>query len=150
MNPMRSLLLLCLLVVGCTRPADPATRPTPDASPVTEPAPPPTPPEPPRPPEKPQPLPPEPPPEGDAELAAKCTQDADCGLTLVPEGGCCSTLCRPRPVTTKEVERLREKELKCEEKQPCPSPMCAPLRRRPQAVCEAGRCALRHVDLETR
>jgi hypothetical protein len=156
MNPMRSLLLLCLLAFGCARPMDQATRPTPDAAATTESpvaAQPPPAPEGERRPQA-QPWPPPssttPAPDSEATASAQCTQDADCGLTLVPEGSCCAMLCNPRPVSSKEAEALRKKEQECEKKQPCPVPMCAPPRRRPQAVCEAGRCAVRHVNLETR
>jgi hypothetical protein len=140
MRPMRPLLLLCLvpslLLAGCMRPAPLEQSTRPDAN---EPAPA-------DPPVAPQ--------EADersaAAQAAECTSDADCDLTLVGEGECCPMLCSPRGVSTREARTLEKKSQECEQRQPCPVPACAPPRRQPVAVCEAGRCAVRHVNLETR
>lgn len=139
---MRPLLLLCLLVLGCTRSASTDTSTRPDATvpaPVEEPLPPA------------QAAPVEPPEAPTAAArAAGCTTDADCGLTLIAEGECCPMLCTPRGVTARQAQELERKAMECEQRQPCPVPMCAPPRRQPVPVCEAGQCAVRHVDLETR
>lgn len=131
MRPMRSLLLLCLvpslLLAGCMRPAPLEQSTRPDAAEPTA---------------------------ADERSAAaqtaECTSDADCGLTLVGEGECCPMLCTPRGVSTREARALEKKSQECEQRQPCPVPACAPPRRQPIPVCEAGRCAVRHVNLETR
>lgn len=128
---MRSLLLLCLvpslLLAGCMRPAPLEQSTRPDASEPAATA------------ER-----------SAAAQAAECTSDADCGLTLVGEGECCPMLCTPRGVSTREARTLEKKSQECEQRQPCPVPACAPPRRQPMPVCEAGRCAVRHVNLETR
>ena len=136
---MRPLLLLCLLVLGCTRPGSTAQATRPDAS-----APSPAEPSPPSAPE----------PGPQAGLAGaqagECASDADCSLTLIREGECCPILCSPRGVTARQAQALAKQNQECEQRQPCAVPMCAPPRAQPVAVCEAGRCAVRHVNLETR
>ena len=139
---MRLLPLLCLLLaVGCMRPApmEQSTRPDADepaaaAQAVST-------------------------PESNARgtdeppaaaQAAECASDADCGLTLIREGECCPMLCTPRGVTAKEAQALEKKSQECERRQPCAVPACAPPRNQPMPVCQAGRCAVRHVNLETR
>ena len=139
---MRPLLLLCLLLLGCTRSAstEPSTRPDANAPAPAEPTAPPAA-------EAIRDAPAEAPPA--AARGDGCASDADCGLTLVPEGECCPMLCTPRGVTARQAQALERKALECEQRQPCAMPMCAPPRRQPVAFCEAGRCAVRHVDLET-
>jgi hypothetical protein len=151
---MRPLLLLCLvpslLLAGCMRPApmEQSTRPDATAPAAGPPAEPPT---------EAQAV---PSPGADARggsdvpseaaQAGVCASDADCGLTLIREGECCPMLCAPRGVTAKEAQALERKSQECEQRQPCAVPMCAPPRAQPVPVCEAGRCAVRHVNRETR
>lgn len=141
---LRPLLFLvpCLLLAGCARPAPVEQSTRPDA---TEPA------------AAAQAV---PPPESDARgmtdeppaaaQAAECASDSECGLTLVREGECCPLLCTPRGVTARQAQSLEKKSQECERAQPCAIPSCAPPRGQPEAVCEAGRCAVRHVNRETR
>jgi len=72
----------------------------------------------------------------------QCRKDADCALTLVPDGDCCPRLCAPRAVTAEEVRRVNERVQRCErENRPCVMPNC---RARPfEPACVDGTCSAR-------
>jgi hypothetical protein len=81
--------------------------------------------------------------------AAECRSDADCAITLVPEGECCARLCTGRAVTVAEDQALDVRERECRERgERCIIPPCAPPRTRPVAVCTGGRCGVREVPRE--
>lgn len=143
---MRTLLLLCLLAVGCTRagPMEQGSRGTPDAHPppaeaqsTAEP-------------EKRPASKPEPPAPSAAAQSGACTSDADCALTRVDENGQCENLCTPRAVPRAQAADLQKKAREHEARQPCPDFPCAPPRSLPEATCVQGQCAVRHVNPETR
>jgi hypothetical protein len=124
MRVMRPSLLACtlLLSLGCARSVEPMGRAR-DAGPPVEPP----------------------------GAAAECRSDADCSITLVPEGGCCPRLCLGRAVPATESLKLDERQRACEERGgPCPDPVCARPRHRPVAVCTGGRCATRMMPMEER
>lgn len=81
--------------------------------------------------------------------AAECQSDADCDITLVPEGECCARMCTGRPVTVTEARAIDARKRECQERgERCIIPPCAPPRYRPVPVCTAGRCAVRETPME--
>lgn len=143
MRRMRPALLLCsfLLCLGCSRSVEPANRNGDAASSEQAGAPPTGSAE------------ARPEPSGDAGPpaagASECRTDADCALTMVPEGECCPMLCEGRPVPVAEAHRLDARQRECEERDGlCPLPPCAPPRTRPVPMCTAGRCAARQIPME--
>jgi|GEM_PF-5328958 len=84
-----------------------------------------------------------------ASPEAERRSDAECAITLVPQGECCARLCSGRAVTAKEAQTLDARVSACEERgKPCSIPPCAPPRTRPVAVCTGGRCGAREVPRE--
>jgi hypothetical protein len=75
--------------------------------------------------------------------AGRCTVDADCAVTRVPEGGCCPTLCSPRAVTRREAEALDANVPRCNKSGNCPEPVCRPPTNEIVPACLQGRCAIR-------
>ncbi len=150
---MRPLLLSLLLLAACSRPVEQATRPSQeDASTAANPGGEAAPPAPGSRAKRPTPPPPRPSPEAPVTQpgTGTCQADADCALTHVPEGGDCAISCTPRALPRAEAEKL-ERGMRAREAagRPCPDPMCRPPSRQSLPVCEAGRCALRHVQSET-
>jgi hypothetical protein len=74
-----------------------------------------------------------------------CSSDDQCGLTRVPEGGCCETLCVPRAVTRARADALRADDRACLHGKMCPDVSCHPLGQQVEAKCEAGRCNARRM-----
>ncbi|QSQ24015.1 hypothetical protein JY651_03280 [Pyxidicoccus parkwayensis] len=146
---MRPSLLLCslLLCFGCARSAEPMTRPdnapsqsTDSGSPTAAAS---------------EPTPGTAPSDAGATgqassaLAAECRADADCEITLVPEGECCARMCSGRAVPVAEARALEARVNACREHgDRCVIPPCAPPRTRPVAVCTGGRCGVREVPRE--
>jgi hypothetical protein len=67
---------------------------------------------------------------------APCATDADCTLTRVAPGGCCSSLCSPRAVTRARAKELEQRGAEC---RGCIEPLCRD-RGRLAPACQAGRC----------
>ena len=75
--------------------------------------------------------------------APECREASDCALTRIPEGGCCETLCTPRPVTAGALAALTRAHERCEaERGPCPDPVCPPPRFSLAPACQEGRCTV--------
>jgi hypothetical protein len=72
------------------------------------------------------------------DVPRACRLHADCGLTRVPEGAVCATLCAPRPVTAAEARHLQAMAAA----QRCPEVSCAPPRGLLVPRCEQGRCTV--------
>ncbi|MFP2907450.1 hypothetical protein ACLESD_20850, partial [Pyxidicoccus sp. 3LFB2] len=84
-----------------------------------------------------------------APPGAECRSDADCTITMVPEGECCARLCTGRVVTATEARSIDARVSECDARgRPCVVPPCAPPRTRQVPVCTGGRCGMRKVPRE--
>jgi hypothetical protein len=77
--------------------------------------------------------------------AGPCSTDAECGLSRVAAGGCCATLCAPRPVTAHRAAELARAEASC---RGCALPLCAPQPTALRATCSQHRCRAAAESLE--